>query len=725
MSKTGTSEFSKIDNGLFRALRAFESCCDKSGLGHGISVRLHFDGDLSPIESLGFETNSTDGNQASGVIRFDAVREIISHPNVVWIAAGERPQMNLDKATVDIRARASTSGNVGGGGDGLWHVSSANGAISQAGNATGNGVIVAVIDTGIDYKHPSFMSQFSPFRSRIMSIWDQGLVPANVNECPDSALLESSQTYGVEYKTTQIDAALNGGTGLNHKDCIGHGTHVACIAAGGSKLPSGSGAQFVGVAPEADIIAVKLLDNPDTIRFRTSGGPAGQVGAEDRFKDAVMYCLRSAKAALPNPKPVVINMSFGNSAFPGDGLDSEALWLDTILDPAATAGQSRFPKGAIVVKAAGNDGDASKRQTARVTVPAGGEVIVPVKLVDARGSQQTRFLNCKNKLFKPDISMEFWYTRPVPHDTIRFSVKLPHMAAFSTEMGHGGFLDRGFVIRPGPVTVPVTAANHVHSVFVRFLAPPEVPHPSGGTVRRHNITFSLQPKHSSGTVTYYEAIYELKVRNTGAQPAVFFVMCGVQSWGCKKGVKFEIAPALEDMTPISSNVDVSSTQSITDAAGKHAVTVAAYDDTNGVTGDADHHAVASFSSWGPLRDFSQPPLSKPLVADKPEVAAPGVKINAALSIHANAPTALCHPDWAAGSRFVQHGGTSMSAPMVAGLVALLLDKKPDLKTLDVINLLKAPATTRPGSRPTAPSTDHTNAFGSGRVDAKESHENTP
>src|SRR5439155_17034029 len=134
----------------------------------------------------------------------------------------------------------------------------------------------------------------SPKQSRILKIWDQGLTPSSVSECPPSALMASSPTdrYGVEFDRAQIEAALNGGDSLAHKDCDGHGTHVAGIAAGGTKTTSFSNARRVGVAPEADIIAVKFLDTPEKIFYRR---PDGSVGAEvfehPRFRDGVIYCL--------------------------------------------------------------------------------------------------------------------------------------------------------------------------------------------------------------------------------------------------------------------------------------------------------------------------------------------------------------------------------------------------------------------------------------------------
>jgi subtilisin family serine protease len=68
----------------------------------------------------------------------------------------------LDTAAFELRARATAVGSVGT--DGLWHVAKPTGVLSLGGSgASGAGVIVGVIDTGIDVSHPAFCSaQWSP-----------------------------------------------------------------------------------------------------------------------------------------------------------------------------------------------------------------------------------------------------------------------------------------------------------------------------------------------------------------------------------------------------------------------------------------------------------------------------------------------------------------------------------------------------------------------------------
>lgn len=718
----------KLDTALFLAYRAAVQEAEAGGTSlddeqAAVSFILQFDGDLAPIEALGFEPHSVFGNDAMGMAKFSDLPAIAAHPNVRWMAAGDEFEPTIDVAARDVKARATSTGRVGNpGGDGVWHVPTGGGALTEAGDATGAGVIVAIIDTGIDFAHPMFMSALTPARTtRILRIWDLGLVPGSLAEAPDSGRLGSTQTYGVEYDKAEIDAALAGGPAVLHKDCSGHGTHVAGIAAGGRLFPAGGNANRVGIAPEADIIAVKLLDMPSSIRFRTAAGPGAVVPPENRFRDAVLYCLRTAKAL---GKPVVINMSFGRSREAGDGLDDSARFIDQVMDPAHTPDNDHFPKGAIIVKAAGNDGSAGR--AAKITVPAAaGEITVPFELEDSRGGTDDRWKECARSRHNPFIFISFWYRRATPHTAVTFALSLPHDTRFSGDMGIGGFLDRGFVVRPGPPkkTVWAPVAPNVHKVLVRHEGTGTVTHPAGGTLRRHRVLMALGPKISGSDVRYQGGIYEMRIKAPAGTE--IFAICSRVPWGGGKAVNFKVAATMADGTPRpTTGLDVVPEFSAADPLGKHAITVTAYDDTNGATAHADHHAIAPFSSRGPLRDFSSPAAPKPLVADKPDLAAPGVKIDSAHSVATEVLTPRT-PLWLSGVRFTPKGGTSMAAPVVAGAVALMLDKKGDLNTTEVRTALRVPAAGRPGARPAPPGAAHQHAFGAGMLDVLESHDDVP
>ena len=51
-------------------------------------------------------------------------------------------------------------------------------------------------------------------------------------------------------------------------------------------------------------------------------------------------------------------MSLGDDASAGDGLDDDSRFIDAVLDPNKPTGDNNFPTGALIVKAAGNEGEA-------------------------------------------------------------------------------------------------------------------------------------------------------------------------------------------------------------------------------------------------------------------------------------------------------------------------------------------------------------------------------
>lgn len=144
-------------------------------------------------------------------------------------------------------------------------------------NLTGRGVLVAVLDSGVDYRHPEFLTPEG--RTRIRALWDQtgeGTPPPGYH-------------LGAEYTREEIDASLSGDeTSSLSKDMSGHGTGVLAIAAGNN-----------GVAYESEILAVKL-GNPKEGGFpRTT-----------ELMQGLDYVLRKA---LEYRMPVAVNLSFGNS----------------------------------------------------------------------------------------------------------------------------------------------------------------------------------------------------------------------------------------------------------------------------------------------------------------------------------------------------------------------------------------------------------------------------
>lgn len=180
---------------------------------------------------------------------------------------------------------------------------------------TGKDVLMGIIDTGMDFRHPDFLDSLG--HTRVMRYWDQ-------NYPYDETLTPAGFDYGQAWDSTAINSGNCPATDPVNQ--YGHGTTVAATAA--AKDPNGG--KFTGVAPDADfIIVANDLDRPN---WSTS------------VVDAVRYIVEQADTL---GKPVAINLSLGDYYGSHDGLDPAALMIDQILVAQP---------GRVLVCAAGNSG---------------------------------------------------------------------------------------------------------------------------------------------------------------------------------------------------------------------------------------------------------------------------------------------------------------------------------------------------------------------------------
>jgi minor extracellular serine protease Vpr len=183
---------------------------------------------------------------------------------------------------------------------------------------TGKGVIVGVIDSGIDWRHQDFIRPDGT--TRILYLYDpfdNSWQESNgtIGSAPPYTL--KGIPYGTVYTAGQINQTLAGSGTVNSTDTVGHGTACAGTAAGngratGNGVPAGI---YRGVASEADLIIVRLLPN---------GSTAGKMTTAT----AVNYIVSKARA---EGRPCVINMSYGGHYTAHDGNDPEELALDSFL----------------------------------------------------------------------------------------------------------------------------------------------------------------------------------------------------------------------------------------------------------------------------------------------------------------------------------------------------------------------------------------------------------
>jgi len=253
--------------------------------------------DLTDLAALGFDVNSRIGSVSTVVIAPNRLHDLARIPGVRFI-------QEAGKETASSYSNTLLMGVVD-----IHH-----GALST-GPVTGQGVLMAIYDSGIDLTSPLFRDATDTTRTRIVGVWDQTLSTPELH--PPEGF-----TYGSELLQPDLDGRIISGQiplGFG-EDRTGHGTGVTAIAAGGG--------DEIGIAPEASILVIKGGDG----RFSESG-----------IVDALNYI---DGVATRLGMPVVVNLSIGSHRGPHSGT--------RVYEKAIDAFSSN--PGRVVVVAAGNDG---------------------------------------------------------------------------------------------------------------------------------------------------------------------------------------------------------------------------------------------------------------------------------------------------------------------------------------------------------------------------------
>ena len=162
---------------------------------------------------------------------------------------------------------------------------------------SGQGVYMAILDSGIDYTDPMF--RYADGTTKIAWLWDQGKrADAEKGEKPPQGFFT-----GVEYSRKMLNANLQKNSERLTTDVTGHGTNVAKIAVQG--------------APESELIIVKL----DTAR--------GTYPSTVSLLRAFTYVAKKSQA---ENVPVAINLSYGNTYGAHDGSSLLERFIDNITE---------------------------------------------------------------------------------------------------------------------------------------------------------------------------------------------------------------------------------------------------------------------------------------------------------------------------------------------------------------------------------------------------------
>ena len=228
-------------------------------------------------------------------------------------------------------------------------------------NLTGRGVLVAIVDSGIDYAHPDFRNVDGT--TRILELWDQTLDTIFDREDINQALQQPTESLRYEICPS--------------RDNSGHGTHVAGIAAGNGRASNG---RYRGVAFESELIIVKLGTPLESSFPRTT-----------ELMRALDYCV---KKSVEYSKPIAINLSFGNSY----GSHSGTSLLETYINDVAESGRN------VIVIGSGNDGAAALHTQGQLALGQGTGGNAGVQPSES----QVEEVQLAVSEFEPTLNVQIW-----------------------------------------------------------------------------------------------------------------------------------------------------------------------------------------------------------------------------------------------------------------------------------------------------------------------------
>ena len=478
--------------------------------------------------------------------------------------------------------------------------------VNRATPLTGKGVIVGVIDTGIDFNHINLCDQDG--RSRVLAVY----MPHDSTGV--SPVVQGDTLPGSCYETAEAISQLT----TDHTGST-HGTHTTGTAAGSYK---GNG--WHGVAPEADIVVCGMPGNEFT---------------DVNIANAVKYIFDYADRV---GKPCVINMSLGDSYGPNDGSSFLCKAYESVSGP-----------GRICVLSAGNDGDAST--CLHHTLSSDLDTLTTLFKKQFNGIPYQGYVSMwsdRDQIHRSRIVVinsethEVEYTSPLldylPEDSIMkiSSDDDPSFAAYFTGTILAANAIEPHVLTDGTPTmryhsmwdIDATAVDNTHLLGVQYCSSQET-HLVGWATK--SMCFSTNGIEGIVGGSTYGTISDLATTDSVISVGAY---CSRASYISKTGSTIRI-------------------------------------------GKCYPNDIAYFSSYGPDENGIQ----------RPDVCAPGMSLISS----ANRYNDVANRDrWPASAfvdgveyPFYSNQGTSMSAPVVTGTIALMLQLNPMLSTSAVRDVI--------------------------------------
>ena len=288
---------------------------------------VKYSGSLTQVREIATSVTELMNGYAVLTVREDQVETLARFPEIEFI---EKPKRLFFEAENGRR------------------VSCINPVQNPPSSLSGAGVLIGIVDSGIDYTNIDFRNQDGS--TRIRALWDQsirGNPPAGYE-------------LGTEYTQEQINAALREENSEAMRNLVpgidisGHGTAVAGIAAGNGR--GSEGQRYRGVAYASEMIVVKLGN------ARTDGFPR-----TTELMQGVDYVIRKA---LEYQMPVAVNISFGNTYGSHDGTSLLERFLDDMSDVWKN----------VICVGSGNEGNSAGHTRGRVNEEEDTEIQLGVQM---------------------------------------------------------------------------------------------------------------------------------------------------------------------------------------------------------------------------------------------------------------------------------------------------------------------------------------------------------
>lgn len=279
-------------------------------------VIMQYVGNINQIqEQYAFSAYNLQGGFAQIFINKMEIPNLSNHPQVVFLSLPTMCEY------IDIGLGSVCASNVSNPGGNF--------------TVTGEGVLLAVIDSGIDYSHPDFRNIDGS--TRIKYLWDQTLLGTS----------PVGFSSGVEFTSEQINDALSRNTKeeqlaiVPSQDMIGHGTAITGIAAGNGR--GSTGHINKGMAPECELLIVKL------------GTVTNEHPRDIEVMQGLYYVVRKAEEL---EKPIVILLGIGNNLTAHDGSAPIELYINQVYNMWMTN----------IVVGVGNQGNRGSHTSGKVDI---------------------------------------------------------------------------------------------------------------------------------------------------------------------------------------------------------------------------------------------------------------------------------------------------------------------------------------------------------------------